>query len=104
MYEIYSIANCPFCEKAKELLRETGEGITEYAIDIQVSMGKQIMKRSLMNTVPIIYRNDQLIGGYNDLRMYLNKEERTHITESKLFDGQDNINISNRHNCFICCW
>jgi glutaredoxin len=78
MYEIYSIANCPFCEKAKELLRETGEGITEYAIDIQVSMGKQIMKRSLMNTVPIIYRNDQLIGGYNDLRMYLNKEERTH--------------------------
>jgi glutaredoxin len=78
MYEIYSIANCPFCEKAKELLRETGEGITEYAIDIQVSMGKRIMERSLMNTVPIIYRNDQLIGGYNDLRMYLNKEERTH--------------------------
>ena len=36
------------------------------------------MERSLMNTVPIIYRNDQLIGGYNDLRMYLNKEERTH--------------------------
>jgi|TARA_B100001094_G_scaffold166925_1_gene161552 glutaredoxin len=78
MYEIYSIANCPFCEKAKELLRETGEGITEYAIDIQVSMGKRIMERSLMNTVPIIYRNDELIGGYNDLRMYLNKEERTH--------------------------
>lgn len=78
MYEIYSIANCPFCEKAKELLRETGEGITEYAIDIQVSMGKRIMERSLMKTVPIIYRNDELIGGYNDLRMYLNKEERTH--------------------------
>ena len=73
MYEIYSIANCPFCLKAKELLRETGKGFTEYAIDIQRSLGESIMKRSMMKTVPIIYRNDVFIGGYNDLKMYLNK-------------------------------
>jgi len=73
MYEIYSIANCPFCDKAKELLRETGEGFTEYAIDLQPETGKRIMKRSLMNTVPIIYYKDDLVGGYNDLKMYLNK-------------------------------
>ena len=73
MYEIYSIANCPFCDKAKELLRETSKGFTEYAIDLQPETGKRIMKRSLMNTVPIIYYKDDLIGGYNDLKMYLNK-------------------------------
>ena len=73
MYEIYCIANCPFCIRAKELLRETGKGFTEYAIDLQFGIGKNIMKRSLMNTVPIIYYNDELIGGYNDLKMYLNK-------------------------------
>ena len=73
MYEIYGIANCPFCDKAKELLRETGEGLTEYAIDIQPELGKYIMERSLINTVPIVYHDDLLIGGYNDLKMYLNK-------------------------------
>ena len=73
MYEIYSIANCPFCDKAKELLRETGKGFTEYAIDLQPETGKRIMKKSLMNTVPIIYHKDDLVGGYNDLKMYLNK-------------------------------
>jgi glutaredoxin len=73
MYEIYSIANCPFCDKAKELLRGTGKGFTEYAIDLQPETGKRIMKRSLMNTVPIIYYKDDLVGGYNDLKMYLNK-------------------------------
>lgn len=73
MYQIYSIANCPFCLKAKELLRETDKGFTEYAIDLQPELGKVIMERSLMQTVPIIYYNDDLIGGYNDLKMYLNK-------------------------------
>jgi|TARA_B110000285_G_C14625270_1_gene380922 glutaredoxin 3 len=73
MYEIYSIANCPFCLKAKELLRETGKGFTEYAIDIQPSMGKSIMEKSSMNTVPIIYHKDELVGGYNDLKIHLNK-------------------------------
>jgi glutaredoxin len=67
MYEVYSISNCPFCNKAKELLRETGEGFTEYAIDIQRSLGESIMKRSMMNTVPIIYRNDVFIS-INDAR------------------------------------
>tara|TARA_R100000541_G_scaffold37878_1_gene45700 strand:- start:475 stop:696 length:222 start_codon:yes stop_codon:yes gene_type:complete len=73
MYQIYSIANCPFCLRAKELLRETGKGFTEYAIDLQPELGKVIMERSLMKTVPIIYYNDDLVGGYNDLKMYLNK-------------------------------
>jgi|TARA_R110000737_G_scaffold109925_1_gene142984 glutaredoxin len=73
MYEVYSISNCPFCDKAKDLLRETEEGFTEYAIDIQQSLGESIMKRSMMNTVPIIYHNDMFVGGYNDLKMYLNK-------------------------------
>jgi len=40
MYEVYSITNCPFCERAKELLRENKEGFTEYAIDIQTELGK----------------------------------------------------------------
>lgn len=73
MYQIYSIANCPFCLRAKELLRETGKGFTEYAIDLKPELGKVIMERSLMKTVPIIYYNDDLVGGYNDLKMYLNK-------------------------------
>jgi glutaredoxin len=73
MYEVYSITNCPFCERAKELLRENKEGFTEYAIDIQTELGKSVMKRSMMKTVPIIYHNDIFIGGYNDLKMYLNK-------------------------------
>jgi len=73
MYEIYSVANCPFCLKAKDLIRETGKGFTEYAIDLKPEMHKNIMKKSLMNTVPIVYYKDELIGGYNDLKMYLNK-------------------------------
>jgi len=73
MYEVYSVSNCPFCDKAKELVRETGEGFTEYAIDIQKELGKSIMERSMMNTVPIIYHKNVFIGGYNDLKMYLNK-------------------------------
>jgi glutaredoxin 3 len=65
---VYSMQNCPYCVKAKNLLTQRGvqyqvEMIDEWPDD----QWDALVKKSGMKTVPQIYVDDQLIGGYNQL-------------------------------------
>jgi glutaredoxin 3 len=66
--EIYTWQTCPYCIRAKVLLRWKGVMLTEYKIDgdgaARVKMAERANER---RTVPQIFINNQHIGGCDDL-------------------------------------
>ncbi len=64
--EVYTTAYCPFCDAAKELLKKKNLSFTE--IDVSEPEKKEKLKQKTgWRTVPQIFINDQLIGGYQEL-------------------------------------
>ena len=65
---VYSMQNCPFCVKAKNLLTQRGVSYdVEMIDDWSDEQWDQFAKKSGMKTVPQIYVDGQLIGGYTQL-------------------------------------
>ncbi len=65
---VYSFETCPYCDMAKQLLKNKGIEFEEQVIDR--SQVKELMKKTKMMTVPQIFIDDELIGGYDDLVEY----------------------------------
>jgi len=65
--EIYTLEWCPYCQKAKNFFKSKGFSYQEY--DIGEKEIKEEMKERTegAQTVPQIFINDRLIGGYDDL-------------------------------------
>ena len=66
MYTIYGKEKCPFCFRAKELLKN--EEVTY--IDIkELNPGEiETLKQTYnVTTVPVIFKGVRFIGGYDDL-------------------------------------
>ena len=69
MYVVYSQDSCGFCVMAKELLENRGQKYVEIPID-QDNDAKNYIK-TFASTVPQIFFEDNLIGGYHELIEYL---------------------------------
>ncbi len=66
--EIYTWRTCPFCIRAKELLKKKGVNFVEYKIDGDEAARAKMQKRSHGGrSVPQIFINDEHIGGCDDL-------------------------------------
>lgn len=66
--EIYTTPSCPFCVRAKSLLKSKGVDYTEYATLSDPKIKTQMIKRSEGRTsVPQIFINNEHIGGCDDL-------------------------------------
>lgn len=65
--QIYSKQNCPFCVRAKTLLNNKGVKFEEIMVDSDPELFISLKKRTGMLTVPQIFINDKLVGGYTDL-------------------------------------
>jgi len=66
--EVYSIAVCPYCVAAKNLLKAKGLEWSEVRVDTDPVQRDAMLERSGgRRTVPQIFINDQLVGGYDDL-------------------------------------
>ena len=66
--EIYTTRLCPFCARAKSLLRSKGVEFTEIAVDANIELRREMTDRSRGGTtVPQIFINDAAIGGSDDL-------------------------------------
>jgi len=61
--------NCPWCDKAKDLLKETDIAFFEMDISEHPSL-LEFFKHLNLNTVPQIFNKDERIGGYTDLVQY----------------------------------
>lgn len=66
--QMYTTAVCPYCIRAKQLLRARGvTDIKEIRIDLDNTQRELMMTRTKRRTVPQIYIGDTHIGGCDDL-------------------------------------
>ena len=65
--QIYSKEWCPFCAKAKALLRSKQLSYTEIDITSDLELEQEMIQRSGRRTVPQIFIDDDSVGGYDDL-------------------------------------
>jgi glutaredoxin 3 len=66
--EIYTWSTCPFCIRAKSLLKDKGVDFTEYCIDGDEAARTKMSKRAHgRRSLPQIFINEQHIGGCDDL-------------------------------------
>jgi glutaredoxin 3 len=66
--EIYTWSACPFCIRAKALLKQKGVNFTEYCIDDD-NAAREVMsdRAGGRRSLPQIFIDDQHIGGCDDL-------------------------------------
>jgi glutaredoxin len=73
MWTIISRDQCNFCDDAKALLQGNNETFVEYNIQSPSSKWLlYLLKRSSITTVPQIFHNGDHVGGYTELKEYLN--------------------------------
>lgn len=66
--EIYTWQYCPFCIKAKTLLKKKNIQFTEYKIDGDEAAREEMsLRASGRRSLPQIFINDEGIGGCDDL-------------------------------------
>ncbi|HVV69568.1 MAG TPA: glutaredoxin 3 [Gammaproteobacteria bacterium] len=65
---IYSKANCPYCDRAKQLLSAKNVTWHEIRIDLNPEFQQEMITLSGgRRTVPQIFINGQPIGGFDDM-------------------------------------
>lgn len=65
--EVYSTDNCPWCVRAKSLLRANGLDFEEIDISSDRVRALEMIERSGRRTVPQIFIDDEPIGGFDEL-------------------------------------
>ena len=66
--DIYTSRTCPYCIRAKALLKSKGVSFTEFEVDGNPELIAESVKRSDgMRTVPQIFIENYHVGGYDDL-------------------------------------
>ena len=66
--KIYTTATCPYCVRAKQLLRQRGvEAIEEIRVDADPQARQQMMDITGQRTVPQIFIGSRHVGGCDDL-------------------------------------
>ena len=66
--KMYSTATCPFCLRAKALLRQRGvESIDEIRVDERPGEREAMIRLTRRRTVPQIFIGDTLVGGCDEL-------------------------------------
>ena len=85
MITVYSKPQCPYCDKAKYLLKSLGLQYEEKVVTKDLSidelfkvLGKQV------KTIPQIVMNDTHIGGYNELKEHFINECKINYKGEKI--------------------
>ena len=66
--QIYTLITCPYCIRAKDLLKERGLSFTEHVLDYNDDEAWEALEqRTGMDTVPQIFFGEKFIGGCSDL-------------------------------------
>lgn len=65
---MYTTAVCPYCVRAKQILKAKGVGqIEEIRVDLDPAQRLQMMERSGRRSVPQIFIGQTHVGGCDDL-------------------------------------
>lgn len=69
-YMIFGKPACPYCDRAKQILSKYNIEYTYVDLSLDEARLKQFKEQGF-RTVPIIYIDDQYIGGFNELQDHL---------------------------------
>jgi glutaredoxin 3 len=64
---IYTKSNCPYCFKAKSLLKKIKISYEEINLENDNELQQKLILNTNQRTVPYIYINNDFIGGFDDL-------------------------------------
>jgi glutaredoxin 3 len=65
---MYTTQYCPFCVRAKVLLRQKGIPFKEIDVGADADIRDEMIEASGRRTVPQIFINGRAIGGFEELR------------------------------------
>ena len=65
---MYTAQQCPYCIRAKALLRHKGVPYQEIDVSEDAVLREKMIEESGRRTVPQIFINDVPIGGFEELR------------------------------------
>jgi glutaredoxin 3 len=65
--QVYATAICPYCIRARRLLRRKGVDYEEIRVDRDREQLRAMIRRSDRTTVPQIFIGDHHVGGYDDM-------------------------------------
>ncbi len=64
---MYSTRFCPFCVRAKALLKKKGIAFTDISVDNNAQLRREMMAKSGRSSVPQIWIGDYHVGGCDEL-------------------------------------
>ena len=67
---VYSGPNCPYCDRAKALLRKKGVEFEEIDVEVRPDEMKKVIEQTGKQTIPQIFIDDFHVGGCDDLYAY----------------------------------
>jgi glutaredoxin 3 len=79
---VYSADWCPYCTRAKSLLKDKGVPFTEINVDQHPGKREEITKKTGMKTIPQIFIGDHFVGGFTDLAALESKGELDTLLQS----------------------
>ena len=71
---VWSKTNCPYCDRAKNLLKVKGIEYEERVIGIGWTKEQLLEAAPTARTVPQVFIDGLLVGGYDDLKAKFDKE------------------------------
>ena len=71
--EIYSKSNCSFCDKAKYYFDQNDITYQEHNVEILETFKILLERNPNARTMPQIFIDNKLIGGYTDLMDFVNE-------------------------------
>ena len=78
---LYTWPHCPFCIQAKHILDSYHLIYEDHNIYDKNEIKNELISRTGQKTVPYIFFNDQLIGGYSELAEMENNGQLLEILE-----------------------
>ncbi len=77
MVKIYSTSTCPYCEMAKEYLKERNVKYEEHDVSSDEAAQKEMIAKSKQMGVPVIEIDGEIIVGFNreEIDKALDKKE-----------------------------
>lgn len=70
---VWSKDHCPFCDQAKALLKQRGIEFEEHKIGHGYTKEQLLAAVPTARSVPQIFLDDKLIGGFTELKKHLQK-------------------------------
>ncbi len=89
--EIYTKEWCPYCRRAKAMLRSLDLEYTDYDITNDEELYKEMVERSGNKTIPQIFIDSENIGGYDALIEKISSGELDHLIDFEIPECEGNV-------------